>query len=142
KLSSFPERMMPTSVRPAQVICTGRRYASSRWRTATRAPPPTTSAAALAPQPFPFLGGGCWAPGRLGAGRAPGREGVGGCGLRGGAALAPGAGEATGPEAGRRGGGGAAGGAGVGGTCAVEWGVLKTWVPPPLAAARRCSVGS
>src|SRR2546426_8274269 len=59
---------------------TGRRYASSRWRRATIAPPPTTSAAAPPPQPLPFLGGGCWAAGRLGLG--PGREGVGGCGLR------------------------------------------------------------
>src|SRR5436190_3591673 len=87
KLSSFPERIMPTSVRPAQVICTGRRYASNRWRRATIAPPPTTSAAALPPQPLPFLGGGCWAAGRLGLG--PGRDGVGGCGLSGGAGLAP-----------------------------------------------------
>src|SRR5436853_7849829 len=82
RLSSFPERIMPTSVRPAQGICTGRRYASSRWRRATIAPPPTTSAAALPPQPLPFFGGGCWAAGRLGLG--PGREGVGGCGLSGG----------------------------------------------------------
>src|SRR5438132_1427858 len=33
KLSSFPERIMPTSVRPAQVICTGRRR-SARTRAA------------------------------------------------------------------------------------------------------------
>src|SRR5882724_7859559 len=102
KLSSFPERMMPTSVRPAQVICTGRRYAKSRWRRARRAPPPITSTAALPPQPLPFLGGGCWAAGRLGAGLGPGREG---------AALAPGASEALGAGAGRLGGGdGGAGG--------------------------------
>src|SRR6266550_2160742 len=103
KLSSFPERMIPTSLRPAQVICTGRRYASSRWRRATRAPPPTTSTAALPPQPVPFLGGGCWAAGRFGPGLGPGR-GVGGCGLGGGAALAPAAAEGTGPGEGTAGG--------------------------------------
>src|SRR2546422_5964584 len=53
KLSSFPERMIPTSVRPAQVMCTARRYANSRWRRATRATPATTRAAALPPQPPP-----------------------------------------------------------------------------------------
>src|SRR5207302_9829228 len=94
---------MPTSVRPAQVICTGRRYASSRWRRATIAPPTTTSAAALPPQPLPFLGGGCWAAGRLGLG--PGREGVGGGGLSGG----------LGGGRGGGGGGGEGGGGGAGG---------------------------
>src|SRR5436189_3459445 len=128
KLSSFPERIMPTSVRPAQVICTGRRYASNRWRRATIAPPPTTSAAALPPQPLPFLGGGCWAAGRFGAGRGPGRDGVGGWGLSGGAALGPRAGGAAGAGAERLAGGrgGAWGGAGMGGTFgATEWGVLR-----------------
>src|SRR3989442_3414055 len=107
KLSSFPERIMPTSVRPAQVMCTGRRYASSRWRRATMAPPPTTSTAALPPQPLPFLGGGCWAAGRLGLG--PGREGgeagLGGGGAGGGGGLGGGGG-----GAGRDMGGGRVGG--------------------------------
>jgi len=67
KLSSFPERMIPTSVRPAQVMCTAplrqqpveegdedytRHYQGRR-----------ASAAALA-----LLGGGCWAAGRFGTG--------------------------------------------------------------------------
>src|SRR5207302_10248516 len=130
KLSSFPERIMPTSVRPAQVICTGRRYASSRWRRATIAPPTTTSAAALPPQPLPFLGGGCWAAGRLGLG--PGREGVGGCGLSGGLG-GGGLGDGGGWGGGGGGGGGAvgAGGGGERGICA----------PPPRARARGSAVG-
>src|SRR3989442_6653663 len=134
KLSSFPERIMPTSVRPAQVICTGRRYASSRGRRATIAPPPTTSAAAPPPQPLPFLGGGCWAAGRLGLG--PGREGVGGCGLSGGGGLAPRAGEGGGGGAGRLGGaGGREGGeAGPGGALnGGGGGVPGTCVSPPFA---------
>src|SRR2546430_4197309 len=133
KLSSFPERIMPTSVRPAQVICTGSRYASSRWRRATIAPPTTTSAAALPPQPLPFWGGGCWAAGRLGLG--PGREGVGGCGLSGGLG---GAGGRLGDAGGWEG-----GDAGLGGALsAVEWGVRSICVPPPFAMLRASSLGS
>src|SRR3989454_2166792 len=110
---------------------TGRRYASSRWRGATIAPPPTTSAAAPPPQPLPFLGRGCWAAGRLGLG--PGREGVGGCGVRGG--LGGGRlGDAGGWEGGDAGLGGALG--------AVEWGVRSICVPPPFAMLRASSLGS
>src|SRR5256884_134449 len=112
KLSSFPERIMPTSVRPATVICTGRRYASSRRRRATIAPPPTTSAAALPPQPSPLFGGRCWAAGRVGLG--PGRAGVGGCGLVGGLG-GGGLGEAGGWGGGGAGLGGGLGGGGGGG---------------------------
>src|SRR5438552_19022190 len=95
------------------------------------APPPTTSAAALPPQPLPFFGGACWAAGRLGLG--PGREGVGGCGLSGG--LGGGrVGGAGGWEGGDAGLGGALG--------AVECGVRGIWVAPPFAMLRASSAGS
>src|SRR5258706_7391576 len=81
----------------------------------------TPRAAALPPQPLPFLGAGCCAAGRLGAGLGPGREGLGACGFSGGGALGPGAGDPLGAV------GAGADDAGLGGTFgAIEWGVFST----------------
>src|SRR5262249_40115502 len=128
-LSSFPDRMMPTSVLPAQVMCTLDRYARIQYR---RAEVAKTMTAALEPQPFPFFCG-AWPAG--GPGRFAGAA-LGGGPL--GAAAGVGAAAAAGDGL----------GAGVGGGCGGAVGVEATFsdsitfVPPPFATPIASSVGS
>ena len=89
---------MPTSVRPAEVICTRGRYANIQCTTATIPPMPASSTITLAPQPLPFFcgagAGGRWVAraGFSGAG-GPGLGGTSGLtGAGGAAALDSGAG--------------------------------------------------
>src|SRR6266851_1066224 len=132
--------MMPTSVLPAQVMCTLGRYVRIQYRRAVVA---TTRTAALEPHPFPFFCGACPAggPGRL-AGAALGGGPLGAAaGLAAGAEAGAGAGD--GLAAGRDAGGG--GVVGVEASAAAAAGAFSdsiTLVPPPLATPRASSVGS
>src|SRR5213592_545706 len=134
--------MIPTSVRPAQVMCTGTPLGEqpveerddSRTREEEHRGTPAASLALLA--------GGCCAAGRLDDWGAPGFDAAGFAAAgrgRGGAAF-----EAAG-GAGRA--GGAAGAAeaaeaGAAGVGAIEWGILRICVPPPFTTPSASSVGS
>jgi hypothetical protein len=124
--------MMPTSVLPAQVMCTLDRYARIQYRRAVVA---KTMTAALEPHPFPFFCG-AWPTG--GPGRFAGAA-LGGGPLAAAAGFGTGAGEGFGA-------GGCGGGAvGVDALAGAFGGTLRdsiTFVPPPLATPKASSVGS